>query len=64
MYHLLLSREERMTFNQRLLIGPAAFVAFLLLLEINSPADRVLQAATSRVLRFARNALDVLIANS
>jgi hypothetical protein len=52
-----------MGLGRRVFVGATAFVIFLLLLEINSPADRILQAATSRVSRLARNALDVLIAN-
>ena len=50
--------------NRKMFIGAIAFGMFLVLLEVNSPGDRLLHAATTRVLRFARNALEVLIAYS
>lgn len=53
-----------MSLNRKMSIGAIAFVIALLLLEVNSPIDRLLQSATRTVFRFARNALDFLVANS
>jgi hypothetical protein len=52
-----------MTLRRQVSIGIVAFVVFLLLLEVNSPAARLVESATGRVSKVARNALDILIAN-
>jgi hypothetical protein len=52
-----------MTLRRQISVGTFAFVLFLLLLEVNSPAARLLELATGRVSQFARNALDIVVSN-
>jgi hypothetical protein len=43
------------------LIGASTFLILFLLLEVNSAADRILQAATRRVFSLAWKALEILV---
>lgn len=53
-----------MSLNRQMVIGASGVVIALLLLEVNSPLDRLLQLATRTVFRVASNVLEFLVTNS